>query len=245
MVLMEKRMLSRYSKEDYCIKCGNSGQDVDGNPCTCKYRVINFYEEVSCIDIPEQYRGITFNKALLPLDMPESYGDYLTDLHDSIIRMRWRHRNVCLCSPVAHGKSVMAYSCIEQLFRKGIPTFPVFDVLEIKRILIDTDLCRKLLYEVNNPEYLTTAPYVFIKIPRVPTWEIYDTAASILDRRVRRDNVTIFLYDGSWEQLIHGDRFNVLAGLQGDGTYNTLDIKSWHSNVSTTDHVIQLDDNIG
>lgn len=242
---MSEKIKARYSAKEYCVKCGNTGTLLDGSPCNCRFRVESFYDEVSCVDIPEQYRGVSFNRVLLPMDMDSSYGAYMTELHDGIVSMRWKHKNVCLCSPVSHGKTIMSYSCIEQLFRKGVATFPVFDILEIKRILLDIDLCRKPLYEVNNPEYLTTAPYLFVKIPRVPTWEVYDTAVLILDRRVRRDNVTVFLYDGTWSQLIHGDRFNVLAGLQGDGTYNTLEVKSWASNAVRTDHEVVLDENIG
>lgn len=245
MVSMTDVPKMRYKADEWCAACGNTGVRLDGTPCDCKFRVESFYESVSCMDVPEQYRGVLFNAALLPKDMIAGYGIYMTELYDSIVSTRMRHRNVCLCSPAAHGKTILAYSCIEQLFRKGIPTFPVFDILEVKRILLDTDLCRKLLYEVSNPEYLTTAPYVFIKIPRIPTWEVYDTVVSVLERRVRRDNCTIYLYDGTWEQLIRSDKLNVLAGIQGDGTYNTLEVSSWFSNTTTTTHEIKLDENIG
>lgn len=234
------------SDSKYCPKCGNTGVDIDGNPCECKFNVQSFYETVSCLDIPEQYRGVLFSTVLVRKDIDASYASYLQSIYDSITAMRWKFHNLCLCSPIGHSKTILAYSCIENLFRHGIATFPVFDVIEIKRILLDMDLCRKQLYEVEKPEMLIKAPILFVKIPRIPTWEVYDTISVILDRRVRRGNSTIFLYDGYWEQLIKYDKQNVLIGLLGDGTYNTLEPKTWYVNKPETgDPEIQLEDNIG
>lgn len=234
----------RMREKNYCTLCGNSGIDIDGNVCKCSLNVPEFFSSVSCLEIPEQYRGITFSKFLVPKDVHESYGQFLETLHDNIVSLRHKHNNVLICSPVGHSKTILAYSAIEQLFRRGIPTFPLFDVLEIKRILLDTDLCRKPLYDLGNPEFLTTAPYVFIKVPRVPTWEVYDTISVILDRRVRRDNSTIFLYGGTWEQLIRGDKQNILSNLVGDGTFNTINVKNWW-NSSNTSNTFDTEDNIG
>lgn len=235
---MAGRSVVRVIVNGYCTKCMNTGVDIDGNPCDCRFNTKSFYETVSCLDIPEQYRGILFSKFLVPKDIHESYGAYLESLADSIVSNKLKHKNICICSPVGHSKSIFAYSTIEQLFRYGIPTFPVFDVLEIKRILLDTDLCRKQLYDVDSPELLVQAPYVFIKIPRVPTWEVYDTISVILDRRVRRGNSTIFLYGGTWEQLIRGDKQEVLVNLVGDGNFNTLEVKTWF--IDNTEKVNQL-----
>lgn len=231
----------------WCPKCSNTGINiVTGEICDCKFNVQSFYDSVSCMDIPEQYRGILFNKALVPKDVHESYATYLQSMYDSIITMKWKFHNVCLCSPIAHSKTILAYSCIEVLFRHGIDTFPVFDILEIKRILLDMDLCRKQLYEVAEPEKLITAPILFVKVPRVITWEVYDTMVLVLDRRTRRGNSTIFMYDGYWEQLVKLDGQGIVTGLMGDGSYNTLDIKSWSLLKGSNElPEIQVDDNLG
>lgn len=231
----------------WCPKCSNTGINiVTGEPCDCKFNVQSFYDSVSCMDIPEQYRGVIFNKALVPKDVHESYAEYLQSMYDSIITMRWKFHNVCLCSPIAHSKTILAYSCIEALFRHGIDTFPVFDILEVKRILLDMDLCRKQLYEVTEPDKLITAPILFVKIPRVITWEVYDTMVLVLDRRTRRGNSTIFMYDGYWEQLVKLDNQGIVAGLMGDGAYNTLDVKSWSLLRGSSElPEIQVEDNLG
>ena len=77
------------------------------------------------------------------------------------------------------------------------------------------------------------------------SWEIYDVIISVLDRRVRRGVCTIFLYDGSWEQLIKKDTGGILTGIQGDGTYTTLDVKSFYSTATKTAPEVQLADNLG
>lgn len=230
----------------YCPDCMGTGVDIDNNVCHCRFNAKSFYDTVSCLDIPEQYRGIAFNKSLLPKDLPESYANYLQEVYDTIFTGKWKQKNVVIASPIGHGKTILAYSCIEVLFRNGIPTFPVYDVLEVKRILTDMDLCRKQLYEVENPEMLITVPILFVKIPRVSTWEVYDIISLILDRRVRRGNSTIFLYDGSWQQLVYNDKNGILTGLVGDGSYNTLESKSWFvQSSSTSEKEIILPENVG
>jgi hypothetical protein len=230
----------------YCIKCGNTGINIDGDVCECRVNVKSFYDTVSCLDIPEQYRGIAFNSILVPKDLHESYAKYLQSVYDSVLTGKWRQHNVVIASPIGHSKTILAYSCIEVMFRAGIPTFPVYDILELKRMLLDMDLCRKSLYNIDEPELIVTAPILFVKIPRMSNWEIYDTIAMLLDRRVRRGNSTIFLYDGSWNQLTYGDKNNILTGLVGDGNYNTIEVKSWFvSSEPTIEKEITLPDNIG
>lgn len=230
----------------YCVKCGNTGIDIDGNVCSCRFNAKSFFDTISCLDIPEQYRGIQFSKILVPKDLPEAYADYLQSIYDTVIAGKWNQHNVMLCSPIGHSKTILAYSCIEVLFRNGIPTFPVFDILEIKRILLDMDLCRKPTYEVEHPDYILTVPLLFVKIPRVSNWEVFDTISLVLDRRVRRGNSTIFLFDGSWSQLVYNDRNNILTGLLGDGSYNTVESKSWYvSTQETKSKEVIVPDNLG
>lgn len=228
----------------YCPKCMNTGIDIDGNPCSCRFNAKSFYDTVSCLDIPEQYRGIKFNGSLVSSDMPQGYANLLQDIHDKVLTGKWGFKNLILASPIGHSKTILAYSCIESLFRQGCITFPVYDILEIKRILLDMDTGRKPVYEVEEPERLITSNMLFVKIPRLTSWEVYDTIALLLDRRVRRGNSTIFIYDGNWSELIYNDKRNILTGLMGDGYYNTIEVQSWNAN-SVSKPEIKIEDNLG
>lgn len=216
------------AKMRYCEKCGNTRVNWEtGEPCDCVVDMESIFNSVSCLEVPEQYRGIAFSKALVPTDVPADYADYLEDLHNKILSGHLPKKNIFLASPIAHSKTIFAYSCIEVLFRSGIPIFPIFDVLEVVRILADMDLGRKQTYEVEFPEKLVTVPLLFVKIPRMLRWEVFDAVAMLLDRRVRRGNSTIYLYDGSWSNIVSADKNEITTGLVGDGNYTSLLVKSW------------------
>ena len=216
------------NNKPYCILCGNSGWDVHGDRCTCTFDMDAFASEVSCVDIPEQYQGRLFDKNLVTPSMPSSYANYLQSLFVDITSLRMKAHSIFLASPTGTSKTTLAYCCIEQLFRRRIPTFPLYDILELKRILLDIDLCRKPFYNVENPENLYEAPYLFIKVPRVLTFEIYDVMSLLLDRRSRRGNSTIFLYNGTWESAMTLDRQGIITNLKGDGLGNSLEDQTWY-----------------
>ena len=214
----------------YCIKCGGDGIDGDGRPCDCRKKISSAYDAVCCMDIPEQYRGITFARELLPPDVDTSYGEFLQDLYRAIMSGILPQENYLIASPIGHGKTIFAYSCIEQLFRRGFSIFPIYDVLEIINILTNFDLGRKQDYDISEPGQLCEVPLLFVKIPRVSRYEIFDAISMILDRRVRRGGITIFLFDGTYNYLSSLDRNHVLEGLVGDGHYTTVKVKSWSQN---------------
>ncbi len=211
----------------YCTKCGNTGILLDGSPCGCKLVDDFIFSGVACTFLPEQYQGVNFNPNLVSQDMPESYAKYLYELHNSIITLKHKHKNVVICSPVARSKTIMCYSAIQDLFRKGIETFPIYDVLELRRIIHDMDLAYKQIYTVEEPEKILTVPYLFVRIPIGLSFEVYSTIALILQRRVARGNSTIFIYNGSWESLTAFDSKRVLINMLGDGSFNTLENKTW------------------
>lgn len=227
----------------HCVKCDNTGIQWDGTPCDCEYSVQSIYDSVSCLDIPEQYRNILFNKSLVPTDIDKSYADYLESLHTSIILGKWSNHNVCIASPIGHSKTVMAYSCINALFRAGISIFPIYDVLEIYRVLTDMDLGKKNIYDIAEPEKIISVPILFAKIPRVSRWEVYDCISLLIDRRVRRGLSTILLYDGVWSHLIKNDRNEILTGMMGTGNFGTIEVKTWNLNITKVD--VQFEDNLG
>lgn len=214
----------------YCIKCGNLGKDMDGNPCECRKTITSVYDAVSCLEIPEQYRGITFAKELLPPDVDSSYGEFLQELYSTIMSGVLPKENYLIASPIGHGKTVFAYACIEQLFRRGYEIFPIYDVLELVNIMTNFDMGRKQAYEVENPERLMQVPLLFVKIPRSSRYEVFDAISMVLDRRVRRDGITIFLFDGTYNYLVGLDRNNILEGLAGNGHYSSVKVKSWSQN---------------
>lgn len=234
-------------RKRYCPKCGNTGLDIDGNVCTCRFNESLFFDTVICTDVPEQYQGINFNKFLLPNDVPANIADFMQSIYDGVRGMSWKMHNVLLATPTATGKSILAYSCLELLCRAKQRTFPVMDVLELKRIVTDMDLGKKQVYDIDNPERIFSVELLFAKIPRVRTLEVYDFVPLLLDRRVRRGLSTIFLYDGSWADLINRDYFGAISNLQGDGRFNTLDVQTWFSkrNVQETLPDINVEENKG
>ena len=182
-----------------------------------------------CLDIPEQYRGVVFNPKFLPADLGDSYVKYMSDLYDNVCNMHIRTMNIALCAPPVHGKTTLAYACIQQLFKKGYKVFPLFDILEIKRIMSDIDFNRRSVYELDNPMNLYLSEILFVKIPQMLTTDVYDSIALLLDRRVRRSNGTIFLFNDTWENLVRQDYKNTLKNLLGDGSFCTIQNKTWRS----------------
>ena len=215
-------------RPEYCAKCGGTHTDwVTGLPCDCVVNMTAVFDSVSCLDVPEQYRGVKFRKDLVPADVTSDYAEYLDELHEKVLSGNLPKKNIFIASPVAHSKTIFAYSCIEILFRSGIEIFPIYDVLEIVRILADADLGRKQTYDIEFPEKLVTVPLLFVKVPRMLRWEVFDAIAMLLDRRVRRSNSTIYLFDGSWSDIVSADKKEITTGLVGDGNYTSLLIKSW------------------
>lgn len=211
----------------FCPKCGNTGILIDGTPCGCRLNEDFLFNGLVCMDIPEQYQGLSFNPALISVDMGDAYRNFMSNIYDSITSMKWKFRNMVICSPPSCSKTILAYCIIQTLFRKGIETFPMYDINEIKRIMTDMDFSRKQTYSVKDPEKLYLAPYLFVRIPTLISLETYDAIATLLDRRVRRGNATIFLYNGTWESLTRLDSMGIMSSLLGDGSYGTLENKTW------------------
>lgn len=218
----------------YCTKCGNTGVDIDGNVCSCRFDTESFYESVTCMSVPEQYQGIYFNKILVTPDMPEAYGHFLESVFNDIKDGRWKFKNIAICSPASTSKTILAYSCLQSLFRKGLQTFPVYDVMELKKIMYDLDMGKKLTYEVDNPTYLMTCPYLFARVPNNLSREVYDTMYTLVERRVRRGNSTIFLYNGTWEDMTRIDYNSVVKGMLGNGTFTSIESKVWYKKKKET-----------
>ena len=218
----------------YCPICGGTGIKLDGSPCECRVNDIVLYKDVNMIDLTEQYQGIRFHSGLIQ-NMPDFYKKYMKDLYDNIISLSLKHTSILLCSPAFTSKKVMAYSAIQELFSKGVSVFPIYDLLEIRKITIDNDLNRKKTYTVDEPEKILTVPYLFVIVPNFPANEVYQTLSVLIDRRTRRNNSTVLLYDGSLDTLKKTDYLHILDNISGDGSYGSLVCKNFYRKETETE----------
>jgi hypothetical protein len=214
----------------YCSKCGNSGMLLDNTPCSCDLGRGDLNDGLACMTIPEQYRGVVFDSLLLPNDLGDYYKKFMQDLYFDVTSMKYRNKNLFIGSPAKHGKTILAYSCIQSLFRRDIPTFPLFDVLELRSMLIDMDRGRKPAYLEGvdaEPINMLASPILFVRVPSETGYNVYDTIYNLVDRRVRRGNSTIFLHNGSWKFFAENDKKDTVSALAGDGSFCTIDNKSF------------------
>lgn len=214
-------------KIKYCTECSNTGIRLDGSPCPCRMHESELYVGMECLDIPETYRGLRFSETSLPPDMGTAYSSFMKNTYTQLTSMSWRCKNMIICSPPQTGKSVLAYSVIQELFRKNIPVFQVFDILEIKRIMLDVDYNKSQSMGLANPADLYTVPYLFAIMPPITNYDTFDTAAMLISRRTRRGNSTILLYEGHWNQLVCNDSKGSLKNLKGNGSLTTVEVNSW------------------
>jgi len=185
------------------------------------------YTGTNCLEVPEQYRDVFYDATVTPKDMVAGYATYLQSLIQDIVNTQLKHANIMLCSPAKHSKTIMAYTCIQTLFRRRVPVAPLFDVLEIKRVLRDYSCGRKTQMDIEDPTIFLKVPYLFVRVPMDTTYEVYDAIAEIVDKRTRRGHVTIFLYNGSWETLVYNDKRGTVKDLIGDGSFGTILNKTW------------------
>lgn len=204
-----------------CIKCGGTGILANGEMCDCGVAT-EFFLPV-CMDIPAQYQNLQFDARLVPQDMPCDYGRYISELmRECCGNMMQLCRNILICSPPNTGKTVFAYTVLSFLYRKGVEVFSLRDILEVREVLMNP-------YRGKQDEVglLTRTPIAFIKIPLDLPPKLAATMSTVVERRVRHGNSTIFLYGGSKEDIFAQDTFGNLQALLGDGSYNTILVKSW------------------
>lgn len=212
----------------YCPKCGNTGILIDGTPCDCKLKLSDLYSGVECLEIPEAYRGLEFDKIFLPSKLGDAYKNYMDNVYNQLISMRWKCKNAIICSPAQSGKTILAYTVIKELFRREIEVFPLMDILEIRKVMQDLEYNKQQSMGVDNPMRLYTAPYLFAVMPPMTNYDTFDTAAMLIARRTRRGNSTILLYEGTWNQLVAGDTKKSLKNMEGNGSLNTIEVNSWY-----------------
>lgn len=203
----------------FCVKCGGTGRLLNGNPCECSMTVPDFYSDSACFEIPEQYRDVVFTEELVPDTWGGSYRKFLSKLHTDISTMAVMSRNWLICSPPKHAKTIFAFASMRRLFRNNIGVHPLNDILELKSKILE--------YDVSKDEPLFRVPYLFVRIPAVLNNEVFELCTTLLDRRVRQNLSTVFLFNGSWERICACDKFGVFTPYKGDGSYCTYSVSSW------------------
>ncbi len=204
-----------------CLKCGGTGVLVSGETCDCGVCVECMLP--AFVKVPSQYQNNCFDARLLPQWLPSDYGVFMTNLvRNFTTKQDLMHQNILICSPPNSGKTVMAYTVIGMLYMQGHKVFGLMDIMEVRGILMEQ-------YHVDweSLGLLVDAPVIFIKIPLDIPARLAATVSTVVERRVRRGGSTVFLYSGCRDDLVAQDTFGNLQALFGDGSYNSVMVKSW------------------
>ena len=158
-----------------CIKCGGTGIDALGNPCSCG--INKKIEMPVCLKVPMQYQGLKFNKAFIREGLPPLYGETLDKiLQDCIDSFGQFKRNILICAPPGSSKTIWAYTLYSMLFSMGCEIPEIMDLMQCREILLN--------YYTEDKEalrLLSIAPLAVIKIPWDLPNRFVETMFSFLD----------------------------------------------------------------
>lgn len=203
----------------HCMLCSGTFKTATGEPCpVCCDKV----ESVPIVaGVPVQYQGVKFDKSFLPLEMQGTYGEFMETLMTNIINdIAFYQKNILICSRPNSGKTVWAYSLISLIMSKGYGIPQLKDLMEVRAILNNYS-------DKEANELISTARCVVIKIPLDVQFWMFDILSSIVERRVRSNGFTIFLYGGTDEELRYADKNNKLKYILGSGAYNSIKLESF------------------
>lgn len=203
-----------------CIRCGGTGKMINGQPCPECSKELN-KEVPMAFGVPLQYQGVKFNKTFLPEKLQKPYGEFMENLMEEIImNMNIYQKNILICSKPNSGKTIWAYNIYAHAISKGVNIAPIRDILEVRNILTS--------YNSSEADLFSNARCAIIKIPRdIQPW-IFDTITTIIERRVRNNGFTIFLYGGKEDDLRLNDKYGRLSDMRGTGSFNSLKIHSFY-----------------
>ena len=206
----------------YCIKCGNTGLLADGKPCDCGAQSVRLVLPPH-MKLPLQYQNIKYNKEFIRPEFKDTLGAFMerllkeitTDLHSYF-------RNYIICSPANTGKTVWAYNLYSLLYSQGENMPELLDLMQVREVLVN-------YYNKDDElrDKISNARIMVVRIPMDLPNKFVETISTIVDRRVRNSCSTIFIYNGSRADLYAQDNFGKLKYLEGDGSFNTLCIKSF------------------
>lgn len=204
-----------------CIKCAGTGKMLNGEPCPDCSKDNEVLVPI-VHGVPTQYQGIKFDKSFLPEKVQKTYGTFMEELLVTILHdYAFYQKNMLICSRPNSGKTVWAYNLYSELVSKGYNIPPLRDITEVRDILNSYS-------DKNEANLLSTARCAIVKIPRdIQPW-MFDTMSYLVERRVRSNGFTIFLFGGTLEDLNMLDRFDKLRYLRGTGAYNTIKVESFN-----------------
>lgn len=205
-----------------CLKCGGTGITVDGTPCDCRHNGVVDIPVV--LEVPSIYQTSEFSASLVPIKMPKTYGLELEDIIN-VIKSKGKYtHNVLICSPPNTGKTVFAYTIYRHQYVRGLSMSEVMDLTEARELINSTSYDEHVQIDKNK---LITCPVAVIKIPLDLPNKFAETMSTIVERRVRKNGVTIFLYGGTIYDLYNQDKYGVLKNIIRDGSYNSLKVMSY------------------
>lgn len=213
-------MESTTNSSQSCLICGGTLKDAMGNPCPkCTSKENKTIPIVA--GIPAQYQGVGFDKSFLPMELQGKYGEFMEELMITIINdIAFYQKNLVICSRPNSGKTVWTYNLYSELTAKGYKLPTLRDITEVRNILNS--------YENKEEAVLySEARCAVIKLPRDMQPWMFDTMSYVIERRVRNNGFTIFLFGGTLEELKMLDKFGRLGYLRGTGAYNTVQIESF------------------
>lgn len=208
----------------HCLKCGGSGILINGERCPDCSKEVQVTSYVP--NIPIQYQGKTYDKSFLPEYEQDGFGTYMENLLKEIdSNLSFYQKNHIICSRVNTGKTVWSYDLLSRCISRGYDCPRIYDVLEVRDILSSYT-------DKSTADVITSARCVIMKIPRDAQPWVFDSVASIVDRRVRSNGFTIFLFDGSKYDLFKLDKYGRLHEIEGNGSYNSIKITDYYKGVS-------------
>lgn len=212
--------------QDFCFDCGNNKLLPSGEMCHCvQQEVFEGFDTKVCNFIPEDYGRLVFNESLLPTGLNKTLRFKMTKLYREISNLQLTS-NVFLYSPPKTGKTVLAYSTMTQLIKKGVNCFPFTDIMEVNRIITEVDKGKSYLYrdlEGYDIDDIYKCKYLFLRVNE-SNRDVVNTIVSIVNRRSRRGNYTILLSVVPWNVLTIPDAIGTLKGLKGDGILGTIEV---------------------
>lgn len=222
-----------------CMYCGGTHVLLSGEPCPyCKEEDLEMDAHTHCLTIPRDYQGVKFNVEAVPDDLGGEYSRTLDKLYQDVIHLK-NKKNYLIASPAKHSKTILCYSAIQMLYQQHIPTFPLLDTGELRRVMLDMEQgVRSYVLEDMDAvdSFIYSSPILFVRIPNMITYTTIDTMLILLDRRTRRSNYTIFIYNGTVDDLNRVDKRKKLQSLYLDGIMGTLIVKSYNNPLVDESH---------
>lgn len=198
-----------------CIKCGDTGIMANGQPCDCQAGMGGVDMPV-ILDIPEQYQACYFDQSFLSKKLHASYGMVLQGIISEIKVNMSYSKNVLICAPPNSGKSVFAYTIYRIFAQNSLPFPDIYDLNEVRKLMAD------IYAKDERYSLLCQAKLAIIKLPLDLPAKFAETICTVLDLRLRKSGKTIFLYDGSKDDLLAQDRYDRLSDILGDGSYHSI-----------------------